>query len=992
MSEGYAMIRTVGGQTYRVPLSTLQGKKVGEQIAIKQTNPNGQPNTTTATIIQTVPPTHVTQSKSENNGTNGLTSIRANGIPSSVTATGISSSSLVPQSGQKFQIIRPAAPQTITHTIKVSTNGTVGLAPNAMLQIPIRLPDNRIQMLQLPASMLNANRPIQITIPATTNSPATQMIQLTTTSSALPSETLNVPAVATTTITATAAPAPVAEVNQVDSTSKPAIETVDVEPEPIKPLAETTVDSSIELSVAPKSEPVESKTIEPTEVESCVKTDTFVPETVVDSSDTPMLQHQQLGDVESKCSESEAKFEITPQLTSSIVTAALESKSNSPEIQQKLLAMQKSQLNQQQKSAPNTTTTTVSPTGDKKNSSVVSRGIGRSRTVRGNLIINSNSSTVTQNAGLSSEERDQLAIKTLMKAMLDKLEKDDKLETRRKKSRENQLLTKWRQHISRSGTRLQTHSDLIRKEMLRRRAVSQHEGSFDTDSSVAQPDLSPGSDSADDATFDLKSDQISPLSQACYSANGQIANSANQPMNVDGCSSGADGTREANEEEEDDNDEDSGGANNAPPSSDLPQQPCFSSTSNVATSADSANDSTDHYEHSKNSANEQHRSNESQSTSDREQLVTCENDGRTSISVTSTSSTCKRTTSPLETPATGKRVRTVSFGKTMSDNGPNSVAVLPGNDDSIASPIDRQNAKSRKLYCICRQPYDSKRFMVGCDYCHNWFHCDCLRVEEDLVKRLDSFVCAKCRLEYQDELGDEQLQLVLPSLADEHKPDTPIERDVEVLSPKAAETSKKDSSGPIKSRTVTKKGNVGSSVRKGSNKQQLYCICRKPYNESQFYVQCEQCSEWLHGRCVGVLCKEAEQIDVYLCPKCDANSTINYANQKQLDSTDFAELRKLLKQIQQHKNAWPFLRPVDERQVPDYYTIINEPMDLTTIEGKLNQQAYDSLTFFIGDVTKIFDNCRYYNDKRSAITHCADLLENFFVQKIKCLRQNMIGR
>ena len=139
-----------------------------------------------------------------------------------------------------------------------------------------------------------------------------------------------------------------------------------------------------------------------------------------------------------------------------------------------------------------------------------------------------------------------------------------------------------------------------------------------------------------------------------------------------------------------------------------------------------------------------------------------------------------------------------------------------------------------------------------------------------------------------------------------------------------------------------------------------------------------------------MLSKEADNIDVYLCPNCDPTSTINYANTKQLDADDFDQLKRLLKSIQQHKNAWPFLKAVDERQVPDYYTIIKDPMDLSTVESKLNKQNYLTLTKFIGDITQIFDNCHYYNDAKSSIVICAKNLENFFVQKIKQFRQQMI--
>lgn len=36
----------------------------------------------------------------------------------------------------------------------------------------------------------------------------------------------------------------------------------------------------------------------------------------------------------------------------------------------------------------------------------------------------------------------------------------------------------------------------------------------------------------------------------------------------------------------------------------------------------------------------------------------------------------------------------------------------------------------------------------------------------------------------------------------------------------------------------------------GSN-QVLYCVCRQPYDESQFYVGCDGCEDWFHPLCVG---------------------------------------------------------------------------------------------------------------------------------------------
>lgn len=37
------------------------------------------------------------------------------------------------------------------------------------------------------------------------------------------------------------------------------------------------------------------------------------------------------------------------------------------------------------------------------------------------------------------------------------------------------------------------------------------------------------------------------------------------------------------------------------------------------------------------------------------------------------------------------------------------------------------------------------RFYVGCDLCNNWFHGDCVGINEELSKSLSEFVCTECR-------------------------------------------------------------------------------------------------------------------------------------------------------------------------------------------------------------------------------------------------------
>uniref|UniRef100_A0A1B0DIL2 Uncharacterized protein n=1 Tax=Phlebotomus papatasi TaxID=29031 RepID=A0A1B0DIL2_PHLPP len=66
--------------------------------------------------------------------------------------------------------------------------------------------------------------------------------------------------------------------------------------------------------------------------------------------------------------------------------------------------------------------------------------------------------------------------------------------------------------------------------------------------------------------------------------------------------------------------------------------------------------------------------------------------------------------------------------------------------------------------------------------------------------------------------------------------------------------------------------------------------------------------------------------------------------------------------------------------------------DLVKVEERIDTKWYTTLSQFIADMTKIFDNCRYYNPKESPFYKCAESLEAFFVQKIKYFRENLVDK
>jgi len=256
-----------------------------------------------------------------------------------------------------------------------------------------------------------------------------------------------------------------------------------------------------------------------------------------------------------------------------------------------------------------------------------------------------------------------------------------------------------------------------------------------------------------------------------------------------------------------------------------------------------------------------------------------------------------------------------------------------------ASPPLQQPAKKRRKsekketedkiskgrqYCVCKTPYDEKKFYVGCDVCSNWFHGACVGITPKMSKRLTEYICDEC-----------------------------------------------------------------TNAKEGT---EVYCLCQQPYDESRFYIGCEKCPEWFHGRCVGILQAEAEGIEKFECPRCNPDSRFNLANLSKLRLQDLEHVKKLFKQILGCKHSLPFRKPVDKKTNKKYYDVVKEPMDLETVEKKLNRGAYVLLADFLGDITRIVENCRYYNPPGTPVSKTAENLETFVVQKVAILREKLLAK
>lgn len=105
--------------------------------------------------------------------------------------------------------------------------------------------------------------------------------------------------------------------------------------------------------------------------------------------------------------------------------------------------------------------------------------------------------------------------------------------------------------------------------------------------------------------------------------------------------------------------------------------------------------------------------------------------------------------------------------------------------------------------------------------------------------------------------------------------------------------------------------------------------------------------------------------------------------QKPKRGPDYNFMVTLMNELTNNALAWPFAVPVNKDEVGDYYDVIKEPMDLSTMESKLENDKYESFDKFLYDCKLIFNNCRAYNAETTTYYKNAVKLEKFLNKKLK---------
>uniref|UniRef100_A0A2P2KL44 Bromodomain-containing protein n=1 Tax=Rhizophora mucronata TaxID=61149 RepID=A0A2P2KL44_RHIMU len=99
----------------------------------------------------------------------------------------------------------------------------------------------------------------------------------------------------------------------------------------------------------------------------------------------------------------------------------------------------------------------------------------------------------------------------------------------------------------------------------------------------------------------------------------------------------------------------------------------------------------------------------------------------------------------------------------------------------------------------------------------------------------------------------------------------------------------------------------------------------------------------------------------------------------------------LLQRLMTHQFSWVFNEPVDavKLNIPDYHTIIKQPMDFGTVKSRMASGEYSSPVGFAADVRLTFSNALKYNPPGNDFHNMAKTLSKYFEVRWKAIEKKL---
>jgi bromodomain-containing factor 1 len=115
-------------------------------------------------------------------------------------------------------------------------------------------------------------------------------------------------------------------------------------------------------------------------------------------------------------------------------------------------------------------------------------------------------------------------------------------------------------------------------------------------------------------------------------------------------------------------------------------------------------------------------------------------------------------------------------------------------------------------------------------------------------------------------------------------------------------------------------------------------------------------------------------------PYTSHSASTSSKSKSELDQVQLRYCSKMLKNAKRLKNATPFLVPVDPIKlgIPTYFDRIKNPMDISTMQSKLDSNVYANYHEFLEDLNLMFNNCFEFNGREALVSKMAiELQKNF---------------
>ena len=137
--------------------------------------------------------------------------------------------------------------------------------------------------------------------------------------------------------------------------------------------------------------------------------------------------------------------------------------------------------------------------------------------------------------------------------------------------------------------------------------------------------------------------------------------------------------------------------------------------------------------------------------------------------------------------------------------------------------------------------------------------------------------------------------------------------------------------------------------------------------------------------------RAAEEKDIYSNARIrtgTSNRRERGAARDRMPHMKFADrLKEIQTQVEKRPHVAPFLRPVDRRQIPRYYEVISDPIDLSTIRDKNSRCEYRTADSFIDEFELMKNNAIKFNGPASFLAKEATAIFDFVRSAIDADRE-----